>query len=63
MVSGDEEPVDMECQLNYATLYKGLEHPQILVSAGVGVLEPITSQILRDKCELYRNFIKNLGWP
>ena len=38
-ISGDVEPVDIDGWLGYAILYKGLEHPQILVSAGV--LEPI----------------------
>ena len=38
-ISGYVEPVDIDGWLGYAILYKGLEHPQILVSAGV--LEPI----------------------
>lgn len=32
--STDEEPGDPEGRLYYLTLYKGLEHPGILVSAG-----------------------------
>ena len=35
----DAEPADTEGRLHYVILYKGLEHPRILVYAGV--LEPI----------------------
>ena len=37
------QPSNAEGQLYCAILYKGLEHPWILVSAGLGVLEPIST--------------------
>lgn len=44
------EPTDMEDLLYYTILYKGLAHPQILVSVGVPRFNP--SWISRDDCAL-----------
>ena len=48
LVSADSEPMNRKGWLYYTTLYKGIEHPQILVSEGSAGTNP--PQIPRDSC-------------